>query len=262
MIGFGGNPARSVSSFSLLIGLAGCGGGNDTPATPTDSGQVTTEDLVVGSGATAATGDTLTVHYTGWLADGTKFDSSYDRGTPYVFVLGASQVIRGWDMGIPGMKVGGKRRLVTAVARLRQRGPWGDPAERHAEVRGGPGLDRRQVACAWRELLRRAWLTWAAAWLATACAGARRGADRGARPSRRPSAHGPTMSAARATGRRAGSSASASRRTVASQPGRRAVPAGTRARAQRPQRRSALAQSGRCRPSASTATTSNTGPSL
>lgn len=98
--------------LSLLIGLAACGGGNDTPATPTDSGQVSTEDLVVGTGATAATGDTLTVHYTGWLADGTKFDSSYDRGTPYVFVLGASQVIRGWDMGIPGMKVGGKRRLV------------------------------------------------------------------------------------------------------------------------------------------------------
>lgn len=97
---------------SLVIGLAACGGGNDTATTPTDSGQVTMEDLVVGTGATAVAGDSLTVNYIGWLADGTKFDSSYDRGQPYPFRLGAGQVIKGWDEGIPGMKVGGKRRLV------------------------------------------------------------------------------------------------------------------------------------------------------
>jgi FKBP-type peptidyl-prolyl cis-trans isomerase len=94
----------------LGLGLAACGGDNTTA--PTDSGQVAVEDLVVGTGATAVAGDTLNVHYTGWLADGTKFDSSYDRGQTYAFRLGTGQVIAGWDQGIPGMKVGGKRRLI------------------------------------------------------------------------------------------------------------------------------------------------------
>jgi len=66
---------------------------------------------VVGTGATAVSGDTVTVNYIGTLTDGTKFDSSYDRGQPYTFRLGAGAVIQGWDMGVPGMKVGGKRRL-------------------------------------------------------------------------------------------------------------------------------------------------------
>ena len=96
----------------LALGLAACGGGNDSPTAVTDSGVVEKTDLVVGTGAEAGAGDTLTVHYTGWLADGTKFDSSYDRGTPYTFRLGAGSVIAGWDQGIPGMKVGGKRRLI------------------------------------------------------------------------------------------------------------------------------------------------------
>ena len=96
----------------LALGLAACGGGNDSPTAVTDSGVVEKTDLVVGTGAEAVAGDTLTVHYTGWLADGTKFDSSYDRGTPYTFRLGAGSVIAGWDQGIPGMKVGGKRRLI------------------------------------------------------------------------------------------------------------------------------------------------------
>jgi FKBP-type peptidyl-prolyl cis-trans isomerase FkpA len=70
------------------------------------------EDLVEGSGATAAgPGQTVTVHYTGWLLDGTKFDSSMDRNEPFQFPLGAGMVIRGWDEGVAGMKVGGKRRL-------------------------------------------------------------------------------------------------------------------------------------------------------
>jgi len=69
-------------------------------------------DLVQGSGATAAAGQSVTVHYTGWLTDGRKFDSSRDRGQPFAFRLGGGQVIRGWDEGVQGMKVGGRRRLV------------------------------------------------------------------------------------------------------------------------------------------------------
>ena len=69
------------------------------------------EDLVVGSGDTAAKGKDVTVHYTGWLTNGTKFDSSKDRNDPFVFSLGEGQVIKGWDQGVEGMKVGGKRKL-------------------------------------------------------------------------------------------------------------------------------------------------------
>jgi FKBP-type peptidyl-prolyl cis-trans isomerase len=69
-------------------------------------------DLKQGTGATASTGKTVSVHYTGWLAkDGKKFDSSVDRGQPFMFQLGAGQVIKGWDEGVSGMKVGGKRQL-------------------------------------------------------------------------------------------------------------------------------------------------------
>jgi FKBP-type peptidyl-prolyl cis-trans isomerase FkpA len=69
------------------------------------------EDLQVGDGVEAASGSTVDVHYTGWLTDGTKFDSSLDRGSPFSFALGGGQVIRGWDQGVAGMKVGGKRKL-------------------------------------------------------------------------------------------------------------------------------------------------------
>jgi FKBP-type peptidyl-prolyl cis-trans isomerase len=69
-------------------------------------------DIEVGSGDEAQAGQTVTVHYTGWLADGTKFDSSVDRGQPFSFSLGAGQVIPGWDEGVAGMKVGGTRRLM------------------------------------------------------------------------------------------------------------------------------------------------------
>ena len=69
------------------------------------------EELVVGSGAEAAAGQHVTVHYTGWLTDGTKFDSSKDRNDPFDFDLGAGHVIKGWDEGVAGMKVGGKRKL-------------------------------------------------------------------------------------------------------------------------------------------------------
>ena len=69
------------------------------------------EDLVVGNGAAATSGQKVTVHYTGWLTNGTKFDSSKDRGDPFVFPLGKGHVIKGWDEGVQGMKVGGVRRL-------------------------------------------------------------------------------------------------------------------------------------------------------
>ncbi|MHB0919185.1 MAG: FKBP-type peptidyl-prolyl cis-trans isomerase [Thiobacillus sp.] len=69
------------------------------------------EDLVAGSGATATAGQTVTVHYTGWLTDGKKFDSSVDRNDPFEFRLGAGQVISGWDQGVAGMQIGGKRKL-------------------------------------------------------------------------------------------------------------------------------------------------------
>ncbi len=69
------------------------------------------ETLKAGTGAEAKPGDTVTIHYTGTLTDGTKFDSSVDRGKPFETVIGANQVIRGWDEGVPGMKVGERRKL-------------------------------------------------------------------------------------------------------------------------------------------------------
>lgn len=68
-------------------------------------------DEIVGTGAEAQAGQTVTVNYTGTLTDGTKFDSSYDRSQPFSFQLGGGQVIKGWDQGVVGMKVGGKRKL-------------------------------------------------------------------------------------------------------------------------------------------------------
>ena len=70
------------------------------------------QDVVVGQGATPQAGQTAVVHYTGWLDNGTKFDSSVDRGRPFEFPLGQGQVIKGWDEGVATMRVGGKRRLV------------------------------------------------------------------------------------------------------------------------------------------------------
>ena len=78
--------------------------------TTTPSGLII-EDVIVGDGAAAAAGQKVKVHYTGWLTNGTKFDSSKDRNDPFVFPLGAGQVIKGWDEGVQGMKVGGKRKL-------------------------------------------------------------------------------------------------------------------------------------------------------
>ncbi len=105
--------------------LAGCGSSGDAadggfhadlgidPAalTTTPSG-LRYQDLSVGEGTEAAAGATAVVHYTGWLTDGKQFDTSRDRGEPFAFRLGAGQVIGGWDEGVAGMKVGGRRKLV------------------------------------------------------------------------------------------------------------------------------------------------------
>ena len=78
---------------------------------PTTTSGLIIEELVLGEGAAVAAGQSVTVHYTGWLTSGKKFDSSKDRDDPFVFPLGAGHVIRGWDEGVQGMKVGGSRKL-------------------------------------------------------------------------------------------------------------------------------------------------------
>lgn len=90
--------------------------GSDSPAGPgpTSAGVFTQTDLVIGTGATAATGNRVTVIYTGWLYDTSKTQgkgNQFDSNT-ITFTLGAGQVIRGWDQGVPGMRVGGQRRLI------------------------------------------------------------------------------------------------------------------------------------------------------
>ena len=86
------------------------GGGGGGQEVTTASGLKYT-DIKVGTGAEAKAGQTASVHYTGWLTDGKKFDSSKDRNQPFPFRLGAGQVIKGWDEGVQGMKVGGTRKL-------------------------------------------------------------------------------------------------------------------------------------------------------
>jgi len=80
-------------------------------STVTTASGLVYEEITVGAGAEAARGLRVTVHYTGWLTDGTKFDSSKDRDDPFEFHLGEGQVIKGWDEGVAGMKVGGTRKL-------------------------------------------------------------------------------------------------------------------------------------------------------
>lgn len=101
------------------LSVTGCGDAGFAPQLRVDLDAMTEtasglfyQDLVVGDGAAAQAGDSVSVHYTGWLKDGTKFDSSVDRGTPFEFRLGVGSVIPGWDEGVVGIKVGGKRKLV------------------------------------------------------------------------------------------------------------------------------------------------------
>jgi FKBP-type peptidyl-prolyl cis-trans isomerase len=116
--------AAVILAGAMVLGAAGCSKPVDEPgqssfkpseAPPALPGPTKLEivDDKVGTGPEAKTGDTVSVHYTGTLMNGTKFDSSHDHGDkPFEFKLGAGGVIKGWDQGVPGMKVGGKRRLV------------------------------------------------------------------------------------------------------------------------------------------------------
>jgi len=99
--------AALVLLASLSLALSACG----RKSAPRTVGGVLIEDLKVGGGATATSGKVVSAHYTGRFPDGTKFDSSYDAGVPIEFLLGAGKVIKGWDIGIEGMRVGGKRKL-------------------------------------------------------------------------------------------------------------------------------------------------------
>lgn len=99
----------------LALTMMSC---TSTPASPTTNPPYSQTDIVLGTGAAANTGASVTVDYTGWLYDvskadqkGLQFDSSIGR-TPFTFILGAGQVIKGWDQGVPGMLVGGRRRLI------------------------------------------------------------------------------------------------------------------------------------------------------
>lgn len=85
---------------------------DDEKSVSQDEGQLEIEDLALGDGEEAVDGKTLSVHYKGTLQDGTQFDSSYDREEPFEFTLGAGEVIEGWEQGMAGMKVGGKRKLM------------------------------------------------------------------------------------------------------------------------------------------------------
>ena len=111
-----------VGLFAIFGAAAGCGGEKSAaPSTSSPmkvSGQPTTTasglqywDIVVGTGPAATPGNVVKVHYTGFLTSGEKFDSSRDRGEPFSFPLGGGQVIKGWDEGVAGMKVGGQRQM-------------------------------------------------------------------------------------------------------------------------------------------------------
>ena len=104
----------AIFPFAVVLVLTACGGNTENNSVT----QLIRQDDVMGTGAEAQSGQVVTVHYTGWLYDpsrpdrkGNKFDSSRDRNEPFSFNLGAGEVIRGWDEGVAGMKVGGRRTL-------------------------------------------------------------------------------------------------------------------------------------------------------
>src|SRR3954462_7750185 len=103
-------PAAFIALGILVSPLTQGATMSEANATTTASG-LTYEDVKVGTGEIATAGRTVSVHYTGWLTDGKKFDSSKDRGKPFEFPLGGGRVIKGWDEGVQGMKVGGVRKL-------------------------------------------------------------------------------------------------------------------------------------------------------
>ena len=108
---------RAMVLIAVLLVAAGCRNKSVSdlpegePMADTGITQLQKTDTKVGDGAEARPGRVVRVHYTGWLENGKKFDSSVDRGQPFSFPLGAGRVIKGWDEGVKGMKVGGKRKL-------------------------------------------------------------------------------------------------------------------------------------------------------
>ena len=109
--------AAAIVGFLSLVAVA-CQSSNTYPGIKTDQSVTTTAsglryiDIVPGTGEQPSAGDRVVVHYTGFLMDSTKFDSSVDRGEPLTFVLGYGQVIKGWDEGVATMKTGGTRKLI------------------------------------------------------------------------------------------------------------------------------------------------------
>lgn len=104
-----------LSLVGLLLAATGC----SSATAPTPSGPYSATDIVVGTGAQAATGNRITVSYTGWLYDPAKLENKgtqFDSGASFMFTLGSGQVITGWDQGVPGMRIGGQRRLVLPPA--------------------------------------------------------------------------------------------------------------------------------------------------
>jgi FKBP-type peptidyl-prolyl cis-trans isomerase len=101
---------RLALVLALVVVAQGCSK-SETPQPGVTVTELKIEETKVGTGAEAVTGKSVLVHYTGWLTNGTKFDSSKDRNEPFSFQLGAGQVIKGWDQGVAGMKVGGIRKL-------------------------------------------------------------------------------------------------------------------------------------------------------
>ena len=117
----GGGLVLAAILISIIIFSAGSNPSAQNPPLPTGDPNVETittasglqyQGLAPGTGAEAQDGDLVSVHYTGWLTDGTKFGSSLDSGQPFEFALGQGDVIKGWDEGVAGMRVGGKRRLI------------------------------------------------------------------------------------------------------------------------------------------------------
>jgi FKBP-type peptidyl-prolyl cis-trans isomerase FkpA len=98
--------------LALALSAARAQEKKDEPKTVTTDSGLKYQELKAGTGKEATKGDKVSVHYTGWLTNGKKFDSSVDRNEPFEFTLGAREVIRGWDEGVAGMKVGGKRKLI------------------------------------------------------------------------------------------------------------------------------------------------------
>jgi FKBP-type peptidyl-prolyl cis-trans isomerase len=126
----------SVALFALFFSACGSDGESkgsaasagfeiDSAALTKTASGLQYQDVVTGTGPEASPGQVAVVHYTGWLTDGTKFDSSRDGGQPFSFPLGGGQVIAGWDEGVAGMKVGGRRKLV--IPPELGYGPMGSP---------------------------------------------------------------------------------------------------------------------------------------